>query len=170
MHPVNGRRRYIVTSSLIGWAHAQNDPCYRDCFNIIKMSVIQIKSYDNRHDVLLRTETICIIIPVWQYEISLCKHDDIKTVLNPLRSEWMWWIWIWSHMHAKHSKYPCFCFKSHGKFVFRRDHWQCVNIGSGDGMVWSRQASTSGWLVGWLNRFIYRTNIVRAPKLESLTG
>ena len=24
--PANGRRRYIVTSSLIGWAHTQNDP------------------------------------------------------------------------------------------------------------------------------------------------
>ena len=27
MRPANERRRYIVTSSLIGWAHAQNDPC-----------------------------------------------------------------------------------------------------------------------------------------------
>ena len=27
MHPVNERRRYIVTSSLIGWEHTQNDPC-----------------------------------------------------------------------------------------------------------------------------------------------
>ena len=26
MHPANGRRRYNVTSSLIGWAHTQNDP------------------------------------------------------------------------------------------------------------------------------------------------
>ena len=27
MHPANERRRYIVTSSLIGWVHTQNDPC-----------------------------------------------------------------------------------------------------------------------------------------------
>ena len=26
MRPANERRRYIVTSSLIGWAHTQNDP------------------------------------------------------------------------------------------------------------------------------------------------
>ena len=26
-HPANERRRYNVTSSLIGWAHTQNDPC-----------------------------------------------------------------------------------------------------------------------------------------------
>ena len=27
MHPANERRRYIVTSSLIGWVHSQDDPC-----------------------------------------------------------------------------------------------------------------------------------------------
>ena len=27
MHPANERWRYNVTSSLIGWAHAQNEPC-----------------------------------------------------------------------------------------------------------------------------------------------
>ena len=27
MHPANERWRYIVTSSLIGWAHRQNNPC-----------------------------------------------------------------------------------------------------------------------------------------------
>ena len=27
MRPANGRRRYNVTSSLIGWAHTQKDPC-----------------------------------------------------------------------------------------------------------------------------------------------
>ena len=27
MGPANERRRYLVTPSLIGWAHAQNDPC-----------------------------------------------------------------------------------------------------------------------------------------------
>ena len=34
----------------------------------------------------------------------------------------------------------------------------------------SRTWTDGRWLVGWLNIFIYRTNIVRAPKLESLTG
>ena len=27
MHPANERQRYNVKSSLIGWAHTQNDPC-----------------------------------------------------------------------------------------------------------------------------------------------
>ena len=29
MRPANERRRYIVTSSIIGWVHTQNDPCSR---------------------------------------------------------------------------------------------------------------------------------------------
>ena len=29
VHPANERWRYIVTSSLIGWVHTQNDPCWR---------------------------------------------------------------------------------------------------------------------------------------------
>ena len=28
MRPANERRRYIVTSSLVGWAHTQTDPCW----------------------------------------------------------------------------------------------------------------------------------------------
>ena len=32
------------------------------------------------------------------------------------------------------------------------------------------QALAAGWLVGWLNRFMYRANIARAPKLPTLTG
>ena len=35
MHPANERRRYNVTSSLIGWAHEQNDdPCMCVCHEI----------------------------------------------------------------------------------------------------------------------------------------
>ena len=33
MHPSNERRRYIVTLSLIGWAHTQNDPCMYSYFS-----------------------------------------------------------------------------------------------------------------------------------------
>ena len=40
MCQANERRRYNVTSSLIGWAHTQNDPCRWHkgamfCFNVI---------------------------------------------------------------------------------------------------------------------------------------
>ena len=30
MRPANERRRYIVSSYLIGWSHTQNDPCEMD--------------------------------------------------------------------------------------------------------------------------------------------
>ena len=30
MRPANERRRYKVTSSLIGWAHTRNDPCIHE--------------------------------------------------------------------------------------------------------------------------------------------
>ena len=33
MHPANERPRYIVTSSLIGWAHTQNDPWIIQAFH-----------------------------------------------------------------------------------------------------------------------------------------
>ena len=46
MCPANERRRYNVTSSLIGWVHVQNDPCFLEegfllpvpshCFEMIK--------------------------------------------------------------------------------------------------------------------------------------
>ena len=32
MRPANERRRYIVTLSLIGWAHSQNDPWLSSCW------------------------------------------------------------------------------------------------------------------------------------------
>ena len=48
MCPANERRRYNVTSSLIGWVHVQNDPCFLEegfllpvpsyCFKMIKNS------------------------------------------------------------------------------------------------------------------------------------
>ena len=39
MRPANEKLRYNVTSSLIGWAHTQNDPCfyhYRTVCNIVQ--------------------------------------------------------------------------------------------------------------------------------------
>ena len=35
--PADERRRYIVTSSLIGWVHTQNDPC-RNCSIFLRLS------------------------------------------------------------------------------------------------------------------------------------
>ena len=35
MHPANERWLYNVTSSLIGWAHSQNDPCLPALFQVM---------------------------------------------------------------------------------------------------------------------------------------
>ena len=44
IRPANMRWRYIVTSSLIGWAHTQNDPCKGPMMGIYGMSFISTKS------------------------------------------------------------------------------------------------------------------------------
>ena len=53
MGPANERRRYIVTSSLIGWVHTQNDRwrCYHiDCLFYVLMAVtltsLNVTCYD----------------------------------------------------------------------------------------------------------------------------
>ena len=52
LRPVNERRRYFVTTSLIGWAHAWNQPCIRPCF--------QSPSSDRWSSVLTVATDICI--------------------------------------------------------------------------------------------------------------
>ena len=45
---VNGRRRYIVTSSLIGWAHTRHDPCFAagmKVYELILWCGIQLSAY-----------------------------------------------------------------------------------------------------------------------------
>ena len=41
MCPANKRRRYNVTSSLIGWAHSQNDPCIVGATILVPCHVVE---------------------------------------------------------------------------------------------------------------------------------
>ena len=43
MRPANERRCYNVTPSLIGWVHAQNDPCYRKSMGTTIWAFFQYK-------------------------------------------------------------------------------------------------------------------------------
>ena len=52
LRPANERRRYIVTSYLIGWAHTQNDPC-----NCVSMFIFA--------SVVTRT---CILRNIYRYK------------------------------------------------------------------------------------------------------
>ena len=48
MRPANERRCYIVTSSLIGWAHTQNDPWpYLENVQTLILSCCQLGEYSN---------------------------------------------------------------------------------------------------------------------------
>ena len=67
MRPANERRRYIVTSSTIGWAHTQNDPCKwtLDCGvgMILICGTRQLfNQYNLTSDVILLWELIIITI------------------------------------------------------------------------------------------------------------
>ena len=49
MHPANERRHYIVTSSLIGWEHTQNDPCPGRAVSIKLMSSLCLNNQNISH-------------------------------------------------------------------------------------------------------------------------
>ena len=58
MRPANERRRYTVTSSLIGWAHSQNDLwAHEDCFKASFESLVKKKGHNShtfsRHEIYL---------------------------------------------------------------------------------------------------------------------
>ena len=44
MRPANERRRYNVTSSLIGWTHSQGDPCISIAFRRMAQDPVNIGS------------------------------------------------------------------------------------------------------------------------------
>ena len=46
----NERRRYIVTSSLTGWSHAQNDPCWYISATIMGLIAIELAWFNNPHE------------------------------------------------------------------------------------------------------------------------
>ena len=82
MRPANERRRYIVTPSLIGWAHTQNDPClnyacYRCgtlsspivCSASPHLSCIENMTYNETLDTHTHTHT-------YIYDNSQ-QHDDV---------------------------------------------------------------------------------------------
>ena len=74
MRPVNERRRYNVTSSLIDWTHIRNDPC------ICTYLYPQDSGYhkDHRHFCML-IATITWAAPAWHCTDSGVFYDDVLT-------------------------------------------------------------------------------------------
>ena len=62
MATANGRRRYTVTSSLIGWAHTQNDPCFPHHFdNVSPLADATSTEGKEPYDIVIKLQKIPVI-------------------------------------------------------------------------------------------------------------
>ena len=91
MHSANEGRHYNVTSSLIGWAHSQNDPC---------MLVIRCLSWADRfsgwklwvHEGIIRTRVVYlpVIIPFGKkFLLNFIQNIVISTQVNEFENAWL---------------------------------------------------------------------------------
>ena len=83
MHPANERRHYSVTTSLIGWAHTQNDPCLLT-YSVAKTHVLSPRV------------SLHIIWNKWQYvytsymDVTVDKSVWFTQITNLItRSQWI---------------------------------------------------------------------------------
>ena len=80
MRPANGRRRYNGTSSLIGWAHTQNNPCNTHIIYLSPMTS-EIPRQSRQHTIYSK----CIdMIKFWnltQQPLDLCQFVSRKSAL-----------------------------------------------------------------------------------------
>ena len=60
MHPANKRRRYYVMSSVIGWAHTQNDPCGIGAVDVLPCYVM-----GNNADYVLCNSQSIVVLAEW---------------------------------------------------------------------------------------------------------
>ena len=78
--PANGRRRYNGTSSLIGWAHTQNNPCNTHIIYLSPMTS-EIPRQSRQHTIYSK----CIdMIKFWnltQQPLDLCQFVSRKSAL-----------------------------------------------------------------------------------------
>ena len=91
MHPGNERRRYNVTSSLIGRAHIQNDPCKRSVLRMwifswwflccqLKQAVRDLRSLTFVHE----TPLLCDLqlFALWCPRMQILNHDVVIWYFN----------------------------------------------------------------------------------------
>ena len=80
----NERRRYILTSSLIGWAHTQNDPCHNkfigDCYFQHEFLFHVIYEEWNKWHQLMEYHVKCITMTLWRYGAMASHTADNSTV------------------------------------------------------------------------------------------
>ena len=88
LRPANDRRRYFVTTSLIGWAHTYNQPClptFRENHPLLHHSPLHTDSQQtscNNHS-HLRLHTVCILsyrLQRWQ-DVMWCNDNNRVSVV-----------------------------------------------------------------------------------------
>ena len=111
--PANERRRYIVTLSLIGWAHIQNDPCYGiltvlsvshfltiqlqqslHIYNIyLSLFMIQIVGFQDLYFVVIQITTKWLLHVKMSYQLYWCAQNlAIQWNLTPKHIHHPLWI------------------------------------------------------------------------------
>ena len=91
MRPTNERQCYIVTSSLIGWAHTQNDPCWSRVG--VTMSVSSIPLFFPFFWIIKNRLPYQYHIHIWQLSLQLSCSDSCQ-------------IWMWSNQYPVKQECP----------------------------------------------------------------
>ena len=92
MRLANERRRYIITSSLIGWAHIRNDPCFMGEFFTLRANDTERKNEISRKLSLRIASEIC---PIWgvlcpkQISKACTLHPQMNLVHWYFYASWM---------------------------------------------------------------------------------
>ena len=91
MRPANERWRYIVTPSLIGWAHIQNDPTHSWVVRILRRNELSIQNMKNPTFIRFRPNTpakpfsACLVSRSWPIGDDVTKATSLsltKTMKN----------------------------------------------------------------------------------------
>ena len=87
MCPANERQCYIVTSSLIGWAHKQKDPCYGDiCVPLLSV---------HGEDYVAHTSLILGLCPAnerWRYKLAGANLESTLLLTLQFSCQFLWWL------------------------------------------------------------------------------
>ena len=88
MHPANEKRRYVVMSSLIRWAHTQNKPCYDVITNILILLVsgkllyrLEFPVADRGYHRVHHLHRLCRHVlqrPLWKISASGMYQQDVN--------------------------------------------------------------------------------------------
>ena len=97
MHPANEGQRYSVTSSPIGWAHTQNDPCITQHMNLLKWLIF----HKHMHFVLyiIKSKYSLKYFSRYLAETKLVHQIHARKIIQ---WSWTWWVKAlslqWTHM------------------------------------------------------------------------